>query len=165
MDDPAARPETSKAQRKRDMEALRQLATRLTKLPASQIERLPYPDLRAGIHTARHLTRGNARKRQIQHLSKQLKALDRAPIMAILDRLDASSAAHIKQFRQLEQWREQLLTGDFTALAAICHRYPHTDRQHLRTLTRNAIAERQQEGNQRTHFRKVFKYLKELVEE
>ncbi len=165
MDDPAARPETSKAQRKRDMAALRQLATRLTKLPPSQIERLPYPDLRTAIHTARHLTRGNARKRQLQYLAKQLKAIDLTPIMTILDRQDASSAAHIKQFRQLEKWREQLLAGDFTALTAICHHYPHTDRQHLRTLTRNAIAESQAEGGQVTHFRKVFKYLKELVEE
>ncbi len=174
----------SKSQRKREMKALGILALRLTELSKSHIERLPGTDLKAAILTAQSLTRGNAKRRQIQYISKLLKTADLAPITAILDRLDAGSVAHIKLFHQLEKWREALTAGaDATSegisegtsegtpegtleetLEEICQRYPNTDRQHLRRLARNAIAAKQAGRNHTTHLRKIFRYLKQLTE-
>ena len=154
----------SKSQKKREMAALRDLAARLTRLPENQTQRIPYPEIRESIETARKITKGNARKRQIQYLTKQLNTVDLKPITDIVDRLDASSAAYVQQFHQLESWREMLLQGSTSTLEDICQKFPHTDRQHLRALVRNAIAERKI-GEQQTQFRKVFQYLKQLSDD
>ena len=145
------------------MATLRQLATRLVELPRKQLYRISDEDIRAAIDVAKKLAGNSARKRQIAHIARLLNRLDLTPIKDILARLDASSDEHVRQFHQLEKWREQLLAGDPAGIHEICTHYPDTDRQHLRALVRNAIAERAS-GQGQTHFRRIFQYLKQLVD-
>jgi ribosome-associated protein len=154
----------SKSQRKRDMDELKHLADRLTEIPNSQLDRVPYEEIKNAVRIAQKITKGNARKRQIGYIAKQLANIDLDPIMAIIDRLDASSAAHVRKFHQLESWREQLLEGNKLTMQEIIARYPGLDRQHLRQLVRNAVSEKET-GDAMIHFRKVFQYLKQLANE
>ena len=158
-DNPEEKP--SKSQKKRDMEALRDLATRLTELNPDDIRKIDDPAVRESVTDAKKITKGNAKKRQIQYIAKLLTRTDVAPIQEIVDILDASSTRHIQVFHQLESWRERLIEGDAEVMAEIFNLHPRTDRPKLRALVRNAISERQRNDEQ-VHFRRLFQFLKTL---
>ena len=161
--------EPSKSQRKRDMRALKDLAQRLSELSVEQLEAVRDNGIREALLAAKKITRGNARKRQLQYAARLMSKTDDAPIRAIVDKLDAGSAMHIQKFHQLEIWRELLIKGDPDVMGDILSRYPDTDRQHFRQLVRQA----QQEATTKTtadnpgqkiHFRKLFQFLKSVTE-
>lgn len=150
----------SKSQVKRDMQHLRDMGEQLLALPESPLEELLPANIFDAVRECRKITKGNARKRQIQYIGKLLRQVDTRQIQAVLDRFDASSSSHTQQFHQLERWRERLIEGDDTAMAEILAVIPDIDRQHLRQLTRKAIAERAREGVPPVEYRKLFQYLK-----
>lgn len=151
----------SKSQRKRDMDALRLMADRLTTLSADQLISIGELDIIDAVKAAKKITKGNARKRQIQYIAKLLSRIDVTGVQIIIDELDASSAAYIQKFHQLEIWRERLIDDDADTLSEIYDAFPNCDRQHLRQLTRSAITERQR-GQQQVNYRKLFQFLKSL---
>ncbi|MBT4162113.1 MAG: DUF615 domain-containing protein [Gammaproteobacteria bacterium] len=160
-EDPEFQEKPSKTQRKRDMDALKQLSARLTDLSADQLSKIDDPAIRDAVTAAKKITKGNARKRQVQYIAKLLSKTNVEPIQTIIDALDASSVAYVQKFHQLETWRERLLDGDNTALDEIFSDHPQCDRQHLRQLLRNAVAERER-GDDHIYFRKLFQFLKNL---
>lgn len=160
---PEGTAQPSKNQRKQEMAERRQLAEKLVKLPQAQLDRLPYPALQEATKEARRMAKPAARKRQIQYLAKLLGQVDPAPVKALIETKEAGSQAWTQQFHQLESWRSRLLAGDLSALEEICEACPAADRQRLRQLSRLASKE-QQEGKSQRQFRKLFQYLRELVE-
>lgn len=159
----------SKSQRKRDMQALRDLGEKLVQLTDDQLAPLMQPKILSAIQDCRKITKGNARKRQLQYIAKLLRTADIHDVKNLVDRYDASSRSHLRQFHQLEKWREHLLAGDYQALDEIGTEYPDLDRQFLKQLTRKAIKERElQEKEQNPsapiQFRKIFQYLKSLAD-
>ncbi len=159
----------SKSQLKREMLALREMGARLVKLTDEQIAPLMDPKILGAIQDCRRITKGNARKRQIAYIGKLLKTTNLDDLRNLIDRYDASSKHHLRQFHQIENWREQLIEGDFTALDEISVEYPNLDRQVLKQLARKASQERAIQENQQDpgapiHFRKLFKYLKSLTD-
>lgn len=165
----------SKSSQKRHHEALKKLARDLTQLPETQLAQLPYPELVESVQLARKISRGSAKKRQIQYLARQLGQLDLTPIQAFLDK--SIDAASVRQLHQLESWREQLIASELSVnpakpfneiLAEILALHPEADRQQIRQLARRAARELQQSGQQddqpgaRMHYRKLFQYLRKL---
>ena len=146
------------------MNDLKAVATRLIELSSDQLSGIEDPVIREAVTAAKRITKGNAKKRQIQYIAKLMAKIDSDPIHTLIDTLDASSAAYVQKFHQLEVWREQLIEGNSSALDEILSEYPHTDRPQLRQLVRNAIKERET-GLQNVHFRKVFQFLKTLSNE
>jgi len=153
----------SKSSRKREMQMLRDLGERLLSIPDEQLSRLP-ADLVEAVNACKKITKGNARKRQLQYIGKLLRNGDADEVQRLVDRYDAGSRAHVLQFHQLEQWREHLIAGEPAAMDEILAAYPQVDRQHLRQLVRNAITERTAERQPPVHYRKLFQYLKSLVD-
>lgn len=151
----------SKSQRKRDMDDLKVLARRLAELSIDQLSGIENPAIREAIAAAKKITKGNARKRQIQYIAKLMAKIDTDPIRKLVDTLDASSVAYVQKFHQLEVWREQLINGDQSAMDEILSEFPHTDRQQLRHLVKSATREHEA-GLQNVHFRRVFQFLKTL---
>lgn len=151
----------SKSQKKREMESLRKLAARLTELSKDQLDGIDDLQIREAVEAARKITKGNARKRQIAYTAKLMSKINIEPIKKTVDELDASSDAYVRKFHQLETWREQLISGDRAVLSEIFDTYPDADRQQLVQLTRSAIREHEL-GQQGTHFRKLFQFLKAL---
>lgn len=154
----------SKSQKKRDMDGLRELGDRLTELSPDHLAKVDNDQVREAVEAARKITKGNARKRQIQYIAKLLSRIDVDPIRNIIETLDASSAAYIQKYHQLESWRERLVDEHPEALSEVLDTFPHADRQQLRHLVRKACDERET-GQQTTHFRRLFQFLKALSEE
>ena len=154
----------SKSQKKRDMDGLKELSHRLTELSPDHLAKVENDQVRGAVEAARKISKGNARKRQIQYIAKLLSRIDVDPIKNIIETLDASSAAYIQKFHQLESWREMLVDGDSEAMPEVLRTFPHTDRQRLRHLVRKARDERET-GKQSTHFKRLFQFLKTLSEE
>lgn len=159
-DEDPSQEKVSKSQRKRDMQAMRVMATKLTAIPAEQLARID-PEIAEAVNAANNIHRGSARKRQIQYIAKLLSRTDTSEIQGILDALDASSAAHVARFHQLETWRQRLIDGDANAMDEIFSQFPNTDRQQFRHLVRQAMAEKAS-GDQVKYFRQLFQFLKQL---
>lgn len=160
---------TSKSQRKREMQELRLLGEKLVQLNDEQLIPLSSTVIIKAVRDCRKITKGNARKRQIQYIAKLLRKIQVNDIRKVIDRYDASSKTHARQFHQLEKWREQLITGDYSAIDEIATTYKAIDRQQLKQLTRKAIHERLKITNEQfdgppTHYRRLFQYLKSLAD-
>ena len=151
----------SKSQRKRDMGELRKLATKLAELNQEQINQINDAVIKESVKATRKITKGNARKRQIQYTAKLLSKIDITDIRQLVDTLEAGSTFYTQKFHRLEIWRERLIQSDDTVLKEIFLEYPDCDRQQLRQLARTAIKERASDG-QGAHFRKLFQFLKQL---
>jgi ribosome-associated protein len=150
----------SKSQRKRDMHALRDMGERLLELPDAHVRELLPSEIMDALTACRKITKGNARKRQMQYVGKLLRQVETDKLQALLDRFDASSQDHVNKFHKLERWRERLLSQDNTVTEEIISETPGIDRQHLRQLTRAAVLERAQDKQLQVQFRKLFQYMK-----
>ena len=64
---------------------------------------------------------------------------------------------------EVELWRDRLLSGDESHLAAFVERHPGCDRTNLRRLVRNAKKERELEKPPKSA-RQLFRYLRQLAE-
>ena len=152
----------SKSQRKRDMDGLRVLAQRLANLSVDQLDGIEDARIRDEIVAAQKITKGNAKKRQIQFVAKLLSRTDIEPIQRLIDSMDASSVAYVQKFHRLEEWRERLIEQDPSVQTEIFAEFPQADRQQLRQLVKKAVAERERETEPQTQFRKLFQFLKSL---
>lgn len=154
----------SKSQRKREAHALQDLGENLMKLGASDFEKIPLDDdLRAAITTARGMKKYGALKRQLQYIGKLMRKIDAEPIQQAYDAVVNHYRDDVKQFHQLENWRDRLLEEGDQALSALLEQYPNADRQHLRQLIRNAQKEKSTNKPPRSA-REMFQYLKTLVD-
>lgn len=156
----------SRSQRRREALGVLELAEKLAGMTPTQLSRLPVPeDLLPHIEQARRITSHIARKRQLAYLAKQMRREDEAVLDAIRDALDEDSAAarrEVALMHRIEAWRERLLGEGDAALGRLLDEYPEADRQHLRTLVRNALEERRRNKPPRA-FRELFRELRTLV--
>lgn len=155
----------SRSELRRNALDILKLAGQLMELPPSRIPKLNLPeDIVEEIGHTRKITAHGARKRQLAFLAKKMRkhgdeafADVRAELGEDRDR-QRQEAAHM---HRLEAKRERLLDGGDVALGELFDQYPGLDRQHLRSLVRQAKAER--EANKPLHaFREIYRMLKEL---
>ncbi|WP_395680791.1 ribosome biogenesis factor YjgA [Dokdonella sp.] len=158
----------SRSQQRRDALDILKLAETLAALSEAELARVPLDDeLREEVRRTRAVSSHIARKRQNQFLAKQLRKLDEEAVEAIRYALSVDrEKAHRETaaMHRLETWRERLLADGDDALAELIAQHPGADRQHLRTLVRNALAERK--ANKPPHaFRELFRELRELLDD
>jgi ribosome-associated protein len=154
-------PEISKSQIKRDLQELRTLAERLLGLSIERINALSNKKLGNALLEGKRITKGNARKRQIQYIAKLIRHCEPEEIQTYQAWFDPD-AEKIK-FLKLERWRDRLMNDQAHALDEIFTTYPNVDRQQLRLLVRQAITERQREDDDNvTNYRKLFQFLRGL---
>ncbi|MEO5558458.1 MAG: ribosome biogenesis factor YjgA [Dokdonella sp.] len=159
--------EPSRSQLRREALDIFKLAETLAALNDAELARVPLNDeLRDEVLRTRAIKSHIAHKRQAQFLAKQLRKLDDEEIEAIRralaqDREKAhreTAAAH-----RIEVWRDRLIEEGDEALAEFMGSHPLADRQHLRQLARNALAERK--ANKPPHaFRELFRELRDLLD-
>ena len=151
----------SKTQRKHAMEELQSLGEALVRLSAEKVEKIGLPDdLLIAIKAAQRMTRlDEAKRRQMQYIGRLMRKVDADPIRAALDEASGASASETARLHRLEKMRDELLT-DEKALQEIATRYPAVDLQHLRSLRRAALKEREQNKPPR-NFRAIFQVLKD----
>ena len=155
----------SKSDLKRESEALQELGEELLTLRSDLMAPLELPDkLLEALADARRISNFEGRRRQMQFIGKLMRKLDDEVIEAIRAALQVQrdgSASELAALHQAEHWRERLLAEGDVALAELLDEYPEADRQQLRTLVRNALAEKAKNKPPRA-FRELFRELKAL---
>jgi len=157
-----------KSRKQKRGEALEVLALgeKLVSLTPAQLARLPVPeDLLPHIAECKRITAHIAHKRQLAFLAKHMRREEDATLEAIRDALDANSETgrrEVAMMHRVEDWREKLLTDGDAALARLLDEYPQADRQQLRTLVRNAQAEKARNKPPRA-YREIFQVLRALM--
>jgi ribosome-associated protein len=155
----------SRSQRKRDADAVLDLAQQLVDLSPTQLAKLPLPDaIVAAVADTRRITSNSAHKRQLHYLAKLMRREDEEtlePIRQTLNQDSASGRRETAKMHRIEGWRERLLSEGDSALGELVDQHPQLDRQHLRTLIRSARLEREKNKPPRA-FRDLFQLLKAL---
>lgn len=152
----------SKTQRKRAMHELQALGERLVELNSEQLAAVALPEyLRDAVEQARHITKHEARRRQLQYIGRLMRRVDADPIREKLKTWDGVSAEETARLRRIERWRDELLEDD-SAIGALAQAHPGIDTQHLRTLARKAREERSADKPLRA-YRELFRTLREIV--
>jgi ribosome-associated protein len=133
---------SSRTQRKREAQAVADLAEALVEAKAGVLAKVPVPEeIEADLKLARKITSHIARRRQILFLAKKMRGLDLAPIRAALEPDEAAHRQQVAQMHYIERWRDRLLAEGDEALTAFVDAHPQTDRQTIRQLIRQAARE------------------------
>ncbi|PHV10096.1 ribosome biogenesis factor YjgA [Chitinimonas sp. BJB300] len=154
----------SKSAMKREVEALQDLGVQLIALSKGQLKKLNLSDtLLTAIKDAQKITANGAIKRQRQYIGRLMRDVDPAPIQAFLDSLRGDNDRLNAWFHQLERQRDELIASD-EAVAKLIAEHRDIDIQQLRTMVRNARAERAANKPPK-HFRALFQLIKDLSTE
>ena len=156
----------SRSQNRREALEVLALGEQLVELTPAQLARLPIPeDLLAHIEYSKRITSHGARKRQLAFLAKQMRREEDSTLEAIRDALSANSETSRREvaiMHRIERWRERLLAEGDGALGELLEEYPQADRQQLRTLVRNAQAEKARNKPPRA-YREIYQVLRALM--
>ena len=151
----------SKTKQKEAMHELRDLGAELVELSVGQLKRINLPEnIFDAVRECQKITAHGARRRQIQYLGKLMRSVDDEPIRAGLALLRGESSAETARLHRLERLRVRLLE-DEAVLTEIAAQWPGVDLQHLRTLRRNALKEKENNKPPK-NFRAIFQILQEL---
>ena len=154
----------SKSQVKREMRALRDLGKQLVELPPGMLVKFMITEsLHDAILHAQGLKR-EALRRQLQHIGKLLRDEDADAIQSTLDHLSQPHREEVRAFHEVENWRDQLISGNDEIINQIIARFKNADRQHLRQLVRNARKEKNRDKPPKSA-RVLFQYLTDLHRE
>jgi ribosome-associated protein len=156
----------SRSQLRRDALDIFKLAESLAALSEAELSRVPLDDaLRDEILRTHAVTSHIARKRQTQFLAKQIRKLDEEslePIRRALANDRDKAHRETAAMHRVERWRERLLDDGDDALGEFITEHPAADRQRLRQLVRNALAERKADKPPHA-YRELFRELRELL--
>ena len=159
----------SRADAKRDSDALQALGIALIDLPKSSREKLALPtQLVDALVEAKRLDAHGARRRHMQYIGKLMRKLDDAVVDAARAAVDAQhqgSAEETQALHEAERWRDALIAQD-DAVTEWLHAHPETDVQALRSLIRQARkdAKPAQAGETPRHgkaYREIFKIVRQ----
>jgi ribosome-associated protein len=155
----------SKSQLKRDALELQQLGRDLALLPETRLKELPMPEaLREAVLEFRRTRSHEGRRRQLQFVGKQMRFADAGPLREAVAQMKLGPAIDSLRLHEAERWRLALIDDD-EALTRWGVEVPGTDLQQLRTLVRNARAERKLEAapgqgqRQNRAFRELFQFI------
>lgn len=153
--------EKSKTQVKKELQALRDLGRKLMELPERDLHKLALPEtILEAVIDGQTMTKG-ALKRQTGFLGGLLAEADHEAIARRLTQLRQPHQGRVKEFHQLENWRDRLLAGDDEVYGELIAEFEDFDVQHVRQLVRNATREAKQNKPPKSA-RLVFQYLKDL---
>ena len=156
----------TRTQQRKDALAVLALANQLMELPPSKLAKLDLPeDVQREIANTRRITAHIARKRQLAFLAKVMRRHDvgifegvRAALGENRDLQRQETAA----MHRLEAMRDRLLADTDNAMGEVIELYPSVDRQHLRSLVRQAKIEK--DGNKPPRaYREIYQLLKDLA--
>ena len=151
----------SKTQLKKEAQALTDLGSKLLLLSMEQLKKFDLPDnLLDAFKVAKNIKKHGALKRQKLHIGKLLRAIDSKPIEAQFDMLLSPHKEDVKQFHDVENWRDTIIadTANINAFIAL---YPSAQRQTLIKMQRDALNANPQISSRAK--RKLFLYIKDFV--
>jgi ribosome-associated protein len=158
----------SRTQQRRDALAVLALAQQLVDLPPSRLAKLPLPDdVRHEIDVTRRTPSHGAKKRQLAFLAKVMRRYDDDDFAAVRAELGENREKQRQEtaaMHRLESMRDRLIAEDETALSELIAEHPQVDRQHLRSLVRQARVEKDTPNKPPKAYREIFQLLKDLAQ-
>jgi len=153
----------SKSELKRQSRDLQDLGELLVALPTSELEALPLPDdVREAVMAGRRITSHGAKVRQRLYIGKLLRRIDPEPSRDALARRADLDRQRVKSEHAIEQWRDRLLADEPEAWTELASIVAPPDLQRLRSLSRQARAERTA-ARPPASARQLFRKLRELL--
>ena len=152
----------SKTRRKAAMHALQDLGEAMVRLTPAQLAALALPErLADAIVQARHITRWEARRRQMQFIGRLMREVDPLPIQAKLEQWAGAPNAEKTRLANVERWRTRLLS-EADALDRLCAERAGADRPRLEALVTRVRDERTH-GQPPHAYRELFRTLNALL--
>jgi ribosome-associated protein len=156
----------SRTQQRRDALAVLVLAQQLVDLQPSRLAKLALPDdVRHEIDVTRRMTAHGAKKRQLAFLAKVMRRYDEADFASVRAELGENREKQRQEtaaMHRLEAMRDRLIAEDEAALPELINEHPQVDRQHLRSLVRQARIEKDTPNKPPKAYREIFQLLKDL---
>jgi ribosome-associated protein len=132
-----------KSERKRRSEDLQKLGEQLITLPATELDNLPLDEkLRDAVDAARGMNKRGALLRQRQYIGRLMRDVDAEPIRQALALRQVTDRRHVRLEHEVESWRERLLDDEPEAWSELATLLEAADLRNLRSLARQARAER-----------------------
>lgn len=158
----------SRTQQRREALAVLALAQQLVDLQPSRLSKLPLPDdVRREIDVTRRTPSHGAKKRQLAFLAKVMRRHDEDDFAAVRAELGENREKQRQDtaaMHRLEAMRDRLVAEDETALSELIAEHPQVDRQHLRSLVRQARIEKDAPNKPPRAYREIFQLLKDLAQ-
>jgi ribosome-associated protein len=155
----------SKSQKKREMNALQDLGSRLLEFSAEALERIDMPeDLKRAVREAKAMKSHEAKRRQMQFIGALIRQADPEPIRRALELKDQGQLQDARAFQRLELWRDGLLAGNPDTAKEILAACPDADLKRLERLAAEARRERDKNLPPKA-FRSLFRALRDLAPE
>ena len=158
----------SRTQKRRDALAVLVLAQQLVDLQPSRLAKLPLPDdVRHEIDVTRRTPSHGAKKRQLAFLAKVMRRYDEDDFAAVRAELGENREKQRQEtaaMHRLEAMRDRLVAEDEAALSELIAEHPQVDRQHLRSLVRQARIEKDTPNKPPKAYREIFQLLKDLAQ-
>ncbi|MEP7186229.1 MAG: ribosome biogenesis factor YjgA [Rhodanobacter sp.] len=158
----------SRTQQRREALAVLTLASQLIELQPTRLAKLSLPDdVRHEVDITRRMTAHGAKKRQLSYLAKIMRRYSDADFAAVRAELGENREKQRQEnaaMHRLESMRDRLIAEDETALPELIAEYPQLDRQHLRSLVRQARIEKDIPNKPPKAYREIFQFLKDLVQ-
>ena len=153
----------SKSARKREAASLQELGIKLSALPDQEIKALDLPDsLFVALRDLRRLPSHGAQVRQRQYIGKLMRNIDPEPVLAKLAERKQRHDLEIRQFQEIERWRDRLLSEPVSGLDELLRAYPQADRADLVKLLEKAERERLEQRSP-VGARELFAFLRRLL--
>jgi ribosome-associated protein len=154
---------SSKSARKREAASLQELGIQLSALPDQEIKSLGLPEtLFVALRDLRRLPSHGAQVRQRQYIGKLMRSIDPEPVLATLAERKQRHDREIRQFQQIERWRDRLLSEPAAGAAELLQEYPDIDRMALLKLLDKAERERAEQRSP-VAARELFAFLRQLL--
>ncbi len=158
--------EISRTRKKKDALHLQKLGERLAELNDAQLNGFDLgEELRQAVRAARTMKSREARRRQLQYIGSLMRHADAGPIEQKLEDLAQGHSLDVRRFKQIEQWRDQLLQGDAARLQWLVATFPRIERDKLAGLVKEASDPSLPEHLRRRQSRALFRYLGQCVSE
>lgn len=156
----------SRTQQRREALAVLTLASQLVEMQPSRLAKIALPDdVREEIARTRSITAHIARKRQLAFLAKVMRRFGDEAFAAVRAELGENREKQRQEtaaMHRLESMRDRLISEDESALSELITEHPQVDRQHLRSLVRQARLEKESPNKPPRAYREIFQLLKDL---
>ena len=160
---PTPVPRVSRTQKKARALRLQRLGERLVALPPEQAATIPMPEeLATAVSEAREMHKHGARRRQLQYVGALMRELDPEPIEAALAGLTRGDRREVRHFKQVEAWRDALLSGETAVMAEISRTCSEVDMDRIENLMAEARSAKAAPAKRKAA-RRLFRYLKGAV--
>ncbi len=155
----------SKTKLKQHMTELQDLGMELVKLSRSQLAKLQLSEeLIDALQFAKTINSNSALRRHNQYIGKLMRKVDSVKVRENLSFVLGESVANTRILHASEKWRERLLAND-DELAGFFADYPPDDKHTIAELSQLvALVRKEILLKQNINSRKLFKYIRELVE-